>query len=80
MVAFMPAIPSLSILSAPRRPPWPCIYDFAVRWRSRPDKGRRRGLLRLALAGPLRCAPGPALRLPPQRPGGNGGAGRQTVC
>ncbi|SJZ83083.1 hypothetical protein SAMN04488128_1011768 [Chitinophaga eiseniae] len=60
----------------PARHPRPFIFDFAVRWRSRPDIGRRRGLLRLALAWPLRCASGPALWLPPQRPGVEGRRGR----
>jgi hypothetical protein len=58
-------------LSAPRRPPWPSIFDFAVRWRSRPDIGRRRGLLWLRL--------GEAPKLSPQQPGGNGGWGRSIA-
>jgi len=45
--------------------PRPFIFDFAVRWRSRRDIGRRRGLLWLRFTcptltprSPLRCAPG----------------------
>lgn len=68
---YCPCHPFAAYLtSAPRLAALAFIFDFAVRCRSRPDKGRRRGLLWLALGSsvnerPLRSP----LALAPQRPG-----------